>query len=168
MAPTGTFLLLTQESLCENGEPFAQGYIDQWPGKMEDPDSCRQSEVRMKTRVQALTAALALCCVGVSGETTAKPSITLVQAELMTDVQAHRMKVGATVFARTTDDWQGPECVLRTGAILEAHVVSVVPHTRAARDSELSLAFTRAQCGEKKMSDFKMTPKAAPTARTSL
>lgn len=110
----------------------------------------------MKTRVQALTAALALCCIGVFGETTAKPSIALVQAELMKDAQAHRLKVGATVFARTTADWQGPDCALRSGAILEAQVVSVVPHTKAAKGSELSLAFTRAQCGEKKMSDFKM------------
>lgn len=110
----------------------------------------------MKTRVQALTASLALCCIGVFGETTPKPSITLVQAELMTDAQAHLLKVGATVFARTAADWQGPDCVLRIGAILEAHVVSVVPHTKTAKGSELSLAFTRAQCGEKKMSDFKM------------
>jgi hypothetical protein len=61
----------------------------------------------MKTRVHTLTAALALCCIGIYGETTAKPRINLVQPELMTDAQSHRLKVGAAVFARTTADWQG-------------------------------------------------------------
>ena len=110
----------------------------------------------MKTRIPALTTALALCCAAVFAGTPAKPGIVPIQAELMTDVHAHLTKVGATVFAQVTIEWRGTDCFLRNGAILEAHVVSVVPHTKTAKDSEIVLAFTRAQCGEPKMRDFEL------------
>ena len=112
----------------------------------------------MKTRIQAL-AALALCSTAAFAVTIAKPGvagprITPVEAELMKDVQARHLTVGATVFARVTAEWRGTGCALNKGAILEAHVVSVVPHTKAAKGSEIGLAFTKAQCGEVKMGDF--------------
>ena len=88
------------------------------------------ARARMKTRIPALTTALALCCPAVFADTTAKPGITPVQAELTADLNAHLMKVGSTVFARVTVDWRSSDCVLRNGAILEAHVVSVVPQPR--------------------------------------
>ena len=77
----------------------------------------------MKIRIPGLTTALALCSTAVCAGTIPKPAVTPVQAELITDVQAHLTKVGSTVFARVTIEWRGTDCVLRNGAILEAHVV---------------------------------------------
>jgi hypothetical protein len=110
----------------------------------------------MKTRIPALTTALAFCCAAVFADAIAKPGITPIQAELMVDVHAHLLKVGQTVYARVTVDWRGPDCVLRNGAILEAHVISVVPHTKTIKGSEVDLAFTKAQCGELEMGDFEL------------
>jgi hypothetical protein len=74
----------------------------------------------------------------------------------MTDVHAHRTRVGATVFAQVIIEWRGTDCLLTNGAILEGHVISVVPYSKTARDSEIVLAFTKAQCGEPKMRDFEL------------
>lgn len=102
------------------------------------------------------TAVLLSCCAGVSAEPSSRPGVTPIEAELVSEVQAHLAHVGEKVFARVTADWQSADCILRDGAILEAHVVSVVPHTRAVKSSELSLAFTKAQCGAIQMSPFEM------------
>ena len=107
-------------------------------------------------RILGLTAVLALCCAAVSADTVAKPGDTPIQAELMTDLHARLLKVGATVYARVTVDWRSKDCVLRSGAMLEGHVVSVVPRIKPVKDSEVDLAFTRAQCGEQKMSPFQL------------
>src|ERR1035437_7411021 len=115
-----------------------------------------QLRTSMGMRIPGLTTALALCCTAVFADTIARPAITPVQAELMSDVHARLVKVGATVYARVTVDWRGTGCVLQKGAILEAHVISVVPPTRTAKGSELGLAFTRAQCGELKMGAFEL------------
>jgi|HubBroStandDraft_1064217.scaffolds.fasta_scaffold23793_1 hypothetical protein len=108
----------------------------------------------MKMRILGLTTVLALPCTAVFAATVAKPSINPVYAELMTSVYAHKLQVGTTIFARVTADWQGADCALRDGAILEAHVVSVVPATKADKGSQVDLAFTRAQCGSPKMGDY--------------
>ena len=111
----------------------------------------------MKMRVWGLTAALSLSSTAVFAATAAavaKPGIAPVQAELMTSVYAHKLQVGQTIFARVLTEWRNPDCVLDNGAILEAHVVSVVPHTKTVKGSELDLAFTRAQCGARRLKDF--------------
>jgi hypothetical protein len=78
-------------------------------------------------RILGLTAALAMCCMTVSAEKIAQPGADPIQAELMADLHARLLKVGQTVYARVTVEWQSPTCVLKNGAVLEAHVVSVVP-----------------------------------------
>ena len=109
---------------------------------------------RKEMRILLLITALALHYTAAFADKITKPGITPVQAELSSDLNARLLKVGSTVYARVAVDWQGSNCVLRTGAILEAHVLSVVPHTKIVKGSELDLAFTRAQCGELKMGDF--------------
>ncbi len=120
----------------------------------------------MKTRMLALTTVVALYGQAFPAEPVAKQSITPVQAELIADLNARLLKVGAAVYARVTVDWHGADCVLRNGAILEAHVVSVVPHTKTVKSSELGLAFTHAQCGGAKMGPFELmlAAMAAPPA----
>src|SRR5579863_6263652 len=89
----------------------------------------------MKSRMLGLAALLALSSAAHYAETADKLGITPIQAELMADLNTRALKVGATVFARVTAEWQGADCALRNGAILEAHVLSVVPHTKTAKDS---------------------------------
>ncbi len=98
--------------------------------------------------------ALALSSPGAFAADNAIQSITPVQAELMADVNAHLLKVGAIVYARVTVEWRGTDCFLRTGAILEGHVLSVTSHRENAKLSEVDIAFTRAQCGEPEMGEF--------------
>jgi len=107
-------------------------------------------------RIPVLVAAFALCCTVLFAGDAPKPGITPIQAELMADVRAHQLKVGEPVYARVQILWRGTDCVLRNGAILEGHVITVVPHTKTAADSQLGLAFTKAQCSGPKMADFKL------------
>jgi hypothetical protein len=107
-------------------------------------------------RILGLTAALVLCCATVSAEKIAKPGADPIQAELMADLHARLLKVGATVYARVTVEWRSPACVLRNGAVLEAQVVSVVPSIKPVKASEVGLAFTKAQCGDLKTGPFNL------------
>ena len=99
---------------------------------------------------------LALCCAAAFAEKSTKTGITPVQAELSSDLATRILKVGSTVYARVSVDWQGSNCALSTGAVLEAHVLLVVPHTKTVKDSQLGLAFTGAQCGGMKLGSFPM------------
>jgi hypothetical protein len=115
---------------------------------------CRGKRESTRSRFGAgLMMAFVLCCPAVLAAP-APPSIVAVEAELIGDVNARLLKVGATIFARVTADWHGTDCVLRNGAILEAHVLSITPYRENAKFSEVDLAFTGAQCGELKMGGF--------------
>jgi hypothetical protein len=107
-------------------------------------------------RILGIAAALALCCATVSAEKIAKPGADPIQAELMADLHARLLKVGQSVYARVNVEWQSPTCVLKNGAVLEAHVVSVVPSIKPVKASEVGLAFTNAQCGGLKMGPFNL------------
>jgi hypothetical protein len=96
----------------------------------------------------------ALCYGNAFAEKIAKPGADPIQAELIADLHARLLKVGSTVYARVTVEWRSSACALKSGAILEAHVVSVVPSIKPAKFSEVGLAFTRAQCGDQKMGPF--------------
>jgi hypothetical protein len=107
-------------------------------------------------RILGISADIALCCATVSAEKIAKPGADPIQAELMADLHARLLKVGQTVYARVTVEWRSPACHLSNGAVLEAHVVSVVPSIKPVKASEVGLAFTRAQCGDLKMGPFNL------------
>jgi len=111
------------------------------------------------TRKAMLAAVLALLGASALAESTAvaPTKVTPVQAELIADISARLLKVGSNVFARVTADWFGSDCSLRNGAILEGRVVSVVPHTKTTKVSELDIAFNRAQCGQPKLGDYGLT-----------
>jgi hypothetical protein len=124
----------------------------------------------MKMRILALAAAVALCLATASAEKLAKPGADPVEAELMADLHARLLKVGETVYARVKVEWRSPSCDLKNGAVLEAHVVSVVPSIKPVKASEVGLAFTRAQCGNMKMGPFNLvlSAVAAPPENSDL
>ncbi len=107
---------------------------------------------------------LSLCLPALCAKNVAQPGVTPIQAELMADLNARLLKVGAPVYARVAVDWTGTGCVLRKGAVLEAHVVSVAPYNRSTKLSKLDLAFTQAQCAAPKMTalDLLLAAMAAP------
>ncbi len=123
-----------------------------------------------KMRILWLMAALALGCATLSAEKIAKPGADPIQAELMADLHARLLKVGGTVYARVTVEWRSPTCVLRNGAVLEAHVVSAVPSIKPVKASEVGLVFTKAQCGDLKMGPFNLllSAIAAPPENSDL
>jgi hypothetical protein len=124
----------------------------------------------MKTRIQALAVALLLLSTAALAEAHGKPGIVPIQAELMADMHAHLTKVGTTVYARVTADWRGTDCFLRNGAILEGQIISTVPHTKTTKESQIDLAFNRAQCGDLKMGRFELllVAVAAPPQNSDL
>ena len=107
---------------------------------------------------------LSLCLPALCAKNVAQPGVTPIQAELMADLNARLLKVGAPVYARVAVDWTGTGYVLRKGAVLEAHVVSVAPYNRSTKLSKLDLAFTQAQCAAPKMTalDLLLAAMAAP------
>jgi hypothetical protein len=73
-----------------------------------------------------------------------------VQAEFLAPINVRRLESGKSVLARVTLDWNGPDCTLRSGAILQATVEDV--ETRKVRgESRLALSFTDAQCDGKEL-----------------
>jgi hypothetical protein len=77
-----------------------------------------------------------------------------IQAELLAYLNVRHVADGAAVFARTTADWSGTDCILRRGAILEAKVENASPISKGAESSVLALSFTRAQCSGQEMKPF--------------
>lgn len=103
-------------------------------------------------------------------ETVAKPGVVPIQAELMANMNSRLLKVGMPVYARVSLEWKAPNCVLRGGSILEAHVTAVVPYKEPTKFSSVDLAFTRAECGGVRMGDFplELAAMAAPPRENDL
>jgi hypothetical protein len=120
----------------------------------------------MTIRIAMLMAALGLCRIALMADSVPRSAVTPIDAHLLSDIRARQLKVGESVFARVDGRWESAECVLRDGAILEGHVLAVVAHTKTEANSEVTLAFTKAQCKGLKMDDFKMllSAIAAPPA----
>ncbi|HEY3706142.1 MAG TPA: hypothetical protein VGL22_13855 [Terracidiphilus sp.] len=76
-----------------------------------------------------------------------------VQAEFLKRLNVRQLTPGETVFAQVTLGWEGPDCSLRPGAILEAKVVQAEPR-KTHGQSSLALSFVRAQCNGSPMIPF--------------
>jgi hypothetical protein len=110
----------------------------------------------MMLRFLVLASAFTLFCTSTFPDTDANPSTPPVQAELISDLDARLLNTGGNVYARVTVDWRGAACVLRSGSLIEAHVLSVVAVNKNTRVSEVDLAFNRAQCDGAAMGAFKL------------
>jgi hypothetical protein len=99
-----------------------------------------------------------LCLLGagtVSRAQAPAPGPKLVEAELLSRLNAHSLKPGDTVFARVLREWNGPDCHLRPGATLEATVRLATPHSHSAR-SQIALDFERAECRDSGLEPFRL------------
>ena len=124
----------------------------------------------MSKRIIAIAVTLALWSTGARADSAAMASITPVQATLTGDLATRLLQPGSIVHAQVAVEWTGGDCVLRKGAILEGHVLSVISHSKTVQDSEVSLAFTQAQCGHRDMSalDLTLVAVSAPPAHRDL
>jgi hypothetical protein len=68
-----------------------------------------------------------------------------VQAEFLKRLTVRQLTPGDTLFAQVTLGWEGPDCTLRPGAVLEAKVELAERH-KVRGQSRLALSFIRAQC----------------------
>lgn len=78
------------------------------------------------------------------------PDLEPVQAEFLANLSTRHLESGKSVFARVTQDWKGPDCVLRKGAVLEGTVEESVPRV-GKNESKLALSFKQAQCNGREM-----------------
>src|SRR5579871_6152308 len=124
----------------------------------------------MAKGIIAIVITLALRSAGAHADSAAMPAVTPIQANLTGDLALRVLHPGSIVHAQVSVEWSSSDCLLRKGAILEAHVVSVVQHSKTVQDSEISLAFTRAQCGHRDMSslDLTLVAVAAPAVHQDL
>jgi len=69
-----------------------------------------------------------------------------VQAELVRAIDAGRVKIGESVFAKVAVKWQTPQCTLREGAVLKGRIVAQTAHSKTEKNSQIALLFENAQC----------------------
>ncbi|HEY1985939.1 MAG TPA: hypothetical protein VGG85_11040 [Terracidiphilus sp.] len=79
------------------------------------------------------------------GQSPSESNPSPVQAEFLANVRVRQLVPGAKILARVTLAWNGPDCSLRAGSILEATVELAERHMDRT-PSRLALSFTRAQC----------------------
>jgi hypothetical protein len=98
----------------------------------------------MKRRIAGIALLGVLICFGLS-QTPPSTDPGPVQAELLANMHVRRLASGKAVFARVTQDWMGPDCMLRKGAVLEGTVEEAAPRVGKS-ESKIALSFKQAQC----------------------
>jgi len=80
-----------------------------------------------------------------------------VQASLVHSLEAGRIKVGDSVFAKVSVRWKSSECDLREGAILKGRVVAQTARTKTVKNSEIALLFESGECGGSALKPLPLT-----------
>ena len=74
------------------------------------------------------------------------PARVPLQTEIVVPLDVSRLREGMTVYVRVNVAWSEGACVLRTGSLVRAHVVSIVRHSKISKRSELELSFESGTC----------------------
>ncbi|MGA8271960.1 MAG: hypothetical protein WB919_10425 [Candidatus Sulfotelmatobacter sp.] len=69
-----------------------------------------------------------------------------VQAELVRAIEAGRIHIGDSIYAKVTLKWKNPQCTLREGAVLKGRIVAQGVHSKTEKRSEIALLFESGQC----------------------
>jgi len=86
-----------------------------------------------------------------------EPNRIPIQAELVRTMEAGRVKIGDTVFAKVDIAWKDSTCSLRKGAILKGRVVSENARSKTSKTSDLALVFESGECGGRDMKPLPLT-----------
>jgi len=84
-------------------------------------------------------------------------SLHPVQAELVQRLDASIVRVGDPILAKLQVAWKSPACDLRTGAIIQGHVVMQRAHSKTEKTSEIGVIFEKGQCGGRNMEPLFLT-----------
>ena len=80
-----------------------------------------------------------------------------VQVDLVRAIDAARVKVGDPIFAKVAVKWQGSQCTLVQGAVLQGRIVAQTAHSKTKNTSEIALLFDSGQCGGRDMKPLPLT-----------
>jgi hypothetical protein len=80
-----------------------------------------------------------------------------IHAELIQRLNARKVKVGDPILAKLVLPWKSPECDLRSGAIIQGHVVTQKAHSKTEKISEIGITFESGQCGGPEMKPLFLT-----------
>jgi hypothetical protein len=80
-----------------------------------------------------------------------------VWAELVQRLDAGKVKVGDPILAKLSLAWKSPACDLRSGAIIQGHVVTQKAHSKTEKTSEIGVIFESGQCGGREMKPLFLT-----------
>jgi len=72
-------------------------------------------------------------------------------------LDASKVKVGDPILAKLALAWKSPACDLRTGAIIQGHVVTQRAHSKTEKTSEIGVIFEGGQCGGREMKPLFLT-----------
>jgi hypothetical protein len=78
------------------------------------------------------------------------------QAELLASLDAGKLSIGSSVFAKARVDWNQPTCHLRAGAMVVGHILALEKRSQQNKGSSLTIAFDHADC-DGHMSPFPLT-----------
>jgi hypothetical protein len=99
---------------------------------------------------------LSLLCYASGPSSPLSSDRTPIQAELVKSIEAGRVRVGDTIYAKVDLPWNNSACKLREGAILKGRVVAETPRLKGAK-SELALVFESGQCSGPEMQPLPLT-----------
>lgn len=118
----------------------------------------------MKSKCLAIIL-LGVCINSAFCQTAPNEKVGPIQAELIAPLSVRRLEPGKKVFAKVTLDWNGLGCALKAGATLEA-TVEVAERRNGRKESQLALAFNRAQCNGRDLKPMRLLLSAVAKAPT--
>ncbi|MGA3087600.1 MAG: hypothetical protein ABSD75_03245 [Terriglobales bacterium] len=89
------------------------------------------------------------------------------QVELVGAVEAGKLKLDDPVLAKVGVKWQGPQCMLRQGAIVKGRIVAQTVHSKTEKTSSIALLFESGECNGPDMKPLPMTVAAVLAADPS-
>jgi len=87
----------------------------------------------------------------------AKPTVVLIRAELLANIDTKRLKTGDPLLAKVLFDWSASNCNLKKGAIIAGHVATVLTKPGASLPLQMTLSFDQAACNGGDLNSFPLT-----------
>jgi hypothetical protein len=79
------------------------------------------------------------------------------QVDLVHAIDSAHAKAGDPIFAKVAVKWQGPQCNLARGAVVQGRIVAQTAHSRTSNTSQIALLFDSGQCDGRAMKPLPLT-----------
>ncbi len=80
-----------------------------------------------------------------------------IQAELIGPLDISRLKEGAPVLARVSEDWKREDCHLLPGSLVHGHIVGLTRRSKVEKVSSIQVRFEKAQCQKGESGEYPLT-----------